>query len=182
MLKEKLGWTRSAGIALAALGVLLVVTRGDLGALVQGHAGTPGDLLIILSAPNWAVFSILSRRGLKQQPAALMMLYVMGFGCLFNTLLLLAGPGFGEIARLTLSGWLGVGFLGVFCSGLAYIFWYDALESLPAVQVGAFLYLEPLVAMLVAALLLAEAVVWTAVVGGAIILAGVYLVNRPAAE
>ncbi len=128
------------------------------------------------------MFSILSRRGLRQQPAARMMLYVMGFGCLFNTLLLLAGPGFGEIARLTLPGWLGVSFLGIFCSGVAYIFWYDGLGSLPAAQVGAFLYLEPLVTMAVAVLLLAEAVVWTAVVGGVIILLGVYLVNRPPAR
>lgn len=178
VLKETLGWMRLVGIGLATLGVLLVVTRGDVRALAQGHAGAPGDLLIILSAPNWAVFSILSRRGLKQQPPALMMLWVMGFGCLYNSLWLLAGPGFGEIARLTLPGWLGVGFLGVFCSGLAYIFWYEGLERLPAAQVGAFLYLEPLVTMIVATLLLGEAAVWTAVVGGAVILFGVWLVNR----
>lgn len=180
VLKESLGPVRIAGIALAALGVLLVVTKGDLASLALGQFGAPGDLLVMISAPNWAVFSILSRRGLREHPAARMMFYVMTIGWLIATLPFLAGGGLGEISRLTLSGWLGVSFLGIFCSGLAYIFWYDGLQSVPASQVGAFLYLEPLVAVVVAAFVLGEAFTLPALLGGAVILLGVWLVNRPA--
>jgi drug/metabolite transporter (DMT)-like permease len=108
------------------------------------------------------------------------MFYVMGFGWLFSSLLFFSGSGLAEIGRLTLNGWLGVGFLGIFCSGLAYFFWYDALSVLPASRAGAFLYLEPLVAVIVAAWLLDEPVFLASVLGGAIILLGVWLVNRPA--
>jgi drug/metabolite transporter (DMT)-like permease len=180
LLKERLGWMKVSGILLAGLGVLLVVTQGDFSALVEGRFGTPGDFLILISAPNWAIFSVLSRRGLQTHPAARMMLYVMGFGWLFTSLLLLAGPGLAEIRLLTLDGWLGVSFLGIACSGLAYIFWYDGLQAIPASQVGAFLYLEPLVAVVVAAILLQEAIFLASVVGGAIILLGVWMVNRNA--
>jgi len=72
-LKEHLGWWRVVGILLATLGVLLVVSRGDLRALSIGKFGAYGDYLILVSALNWAVFSILSRRGLKNHPAARMM-------------------------------------------------------------------------------------------------------------
>ena len=177
LLREKLGWVKVSGIALAAIGVLLVVTRGDLVALTMGRFGAPGDLLILVSAPNWAIFSVLSRRGLKEQPAARMMLYVMGFGWLFTSLLFFWSPGFTDIARLTFDGWLGVGFLGIACSGLAYIFWYDALQALPASQVGVFLYLEPLVAVVVAAIILGEPLLVVSLLGGAVILAGVWLVQ-----
>jgi drug/metabolite transporter (DMT)-like permease len=92
--------------------------------------------------------------------------------------LFFSGRGLPEIPRLTLDGWLGVTFLGVFCSGLAYIAWYDALQALPAAQLGAFLYLEPPVAVVVAALILTESITWAALLGGVIILLGVWLVNR----
>ena len=180
LLKERLGWMKVSGILLAGLGVLLVVSQGDLSSLLEGRFGTPGDFLILISAPNWAIFSVLSRRGLQSHPAARMMLYVMGFGWLFSSLLLFAGPGLAEIGSLTLNGWIGVSFLGIACSGLAYIFWYDGLQAIPASQVGAFLYLEPLVAVVVAALLLQEAILLASVIGGAIILFGVWMVNRSA--
>lgn len=179
ILKEKLNWMQIGGIALATLGVLLVVSNGALRGIFTGNFGTPGDYLIMLSAPNWAIFSALSRRGLQKHPAARMMLYVMGFGWLFTSVAFFAGGNWGEIAKLSHDGWIGVVFLGVFCSGLAYIAWYDALQALAASKVGAFLYLEPLVAVVVAAVILTEPITWVSLGGGAIILLGVWLVNRP---
>ncbi len=180
ILKEKLRWLQALGIVLAFVGVLLVVTNGNLASLVTGHFGEPGDLLIMISAPNWAIFSILSRYGLRRHPAALMILYVMGLGWVFTSILFFSGPGVAQVSQLTLKGWLGVVFLGVFCSGLAYIFWYDALQALPASQVGVFLYIEPLVTVMVAAAVLGEPLLLASLLGGAIILFGVWLVNRSA--
>lgn len=178
VLWERLNWSQAFGILLAAFGVVLVVTQGDLGVLAVGNFGTRGDFLVLLSAPNWAVFSILSRRGLGRYPAAQMMLYVMGFGWLFSSALFFAGPGLAEVRHLTLPGWLGVGFLGVFCSGAAYIFWYDALQALPVAQTGAFIYLEPFVTVVVAAWVLGEPLLVASLLGGLSILFGVWLVNR----
>ena len=184
VLKESLGWSRVGGIAVATVGVLLVVSHGDLGSLMRGQFGTHGDILVLISAPNWAVFSVLSRRGLRQYPATRMMLYVMTTGWLFVSLLTFLDSGsatsLNDLPGLSLSVWLSVAFLGVLCSGVAYIYWYDALKHLPASRVGALLYLEPLVAVAVAAVVLQEAILLAAVLGGALILLGVWLVNRPA--
>jgi len=68
--------------------------------------------------------------------------------------------------------------LGIFCSAISYIFYNDGLQVLPASQVGAFLYLEPLVTTLVAAFLLREQIVLATLAGGAFILLGLWLVNR----
>ena len=183
VLGERLGATRVGGIALAAFGVLLVVSRGHLAALAEGRIGAPGDLLMVLSAPNWAVFSVLSRRALRAHPATRLMFYVMTLGWLCSTALYLANPGHGEFARLSPRGWAALAFLGVACSGLAYIAWYDALQRMPAAQAGALLYLEPLIAMGVAAGVLGEPIGAATIAGGAVILAGVWLVNRgPAAQ
>jgi len=180
VLKETLTWVQITGILLAAFGVALVVTGGDFSSLGWQQSGMPGNLYILASAPNWAIFSVLSRRGLKQHPAARMMLYVMGFGWLIVSLALFApgGVGLTEISQLTRPGWMGVLFLGVICSGVAYVFWYDGLQAMPVGQVGALLYVEPLIAVLVAAWLLNEAIVLASLLGGAAILFGVYMVER----
>jgi drug/metabolite transporter (DMT)-like permease len=177
-LHEKLTNFQVLGIALAAVGVLGVVSEGDIEALRVGEFGTPGDILILISAPNWAIFSTLSRWGLKKHPASSMMFYVMFFGWAFCSVLFIAGPGPAEISQLTPTGWLAILFLGLACSGLAYIFWYDGLQAIPASQVGAFLYLEPIVAIIVAGIILNEPVFLTSLIGGGMILMGVWLVNR----
>ncbi len=178
ILKEQLVWYQTAGILLAAFGVLLVVTKGDLTAVTTGKFGTPGDFLVLLSAPNWAVFSALSRSGLQKFPSTLMMFYVMSFGWLFTSILLFFDSGLSQIPAIPWNGWIAVTFLGIFCSGVAYVFWYDALKVLPVAQTGAFLYLEPIVTVIVASLVLKEAVLLATLVGGVTILIGVWLVNR----
>lgn len=177
VLRERLGWLGAGGIALAAFGVLVVVSKGSLSTVTAGRFGEPGDVLILLSAVNWAVFSVLSRRGLKRHSSAGMMFWVMTLGWLLTTVSFLAGPGLADI-RLTTAGWAAMAFLGIACSGIAYVFWYDALRVLPAGQVGALLYLEPLVTVVIAAALLKEPVLPATLGGGAAILVGVWLVSR----
>jgi drug/metabolite transporter (DMT)-like permease len=178
VLRERLAWYQVAGIIVAAVGVLLVVTRGNLAALATGKFGTPGDFLVLISAPNWAVFSTLSRSGLKKHPATLMMFYVMSFGWVFTSILFLMTSGASHLLSIPWDGWIAILFLGVFCSGLAYIFWYDALKVLPVAQTGVFLYLEPVVTVIVAALVIREAILLATLVGGLTILVGVWLVNH----
>src|SRR6266446_5694462 len=157
---------------------LFIAALGDPGAIVVGRLGAPGDALILISAVNWAVFSVLSRRGLKRHPAALMMFYVMLLGWILTTVLFIAESGFRGIHALSGSAWAALLFLVVVCSGIAYAFWFDALERLPASRVGAFLYLEPLFTVTVAAWLIGEPVRLGTMLGGPIILLGVWLVNR----
>lgn len=173
VLGERIGWKQAAGIALGTLGVLLVVSRGDWRSVSAGSLGTIGDLLVSLSTVTWALFSVYSRQALQRHAAAPMMLYVMTGGWLAGVVPWLALGGAGEVGRLSVSGWTALVFLGVFCSGLAYIYWYDALQVLPTAKVGSLLYLEPLVTMVVAAAMLGEAITAASIVGGAVILAGV---------
>ncbi|MCC6500576.1 MAG: DMT family transporter [Anaerolineales bacterium] len=178
ILKEGLNLVKIFGILLAFVGVLLVVSDGNPASIRIGKFGAPGDSLILVSAVNWAVVSTLSRRGLKTNEPALFVFYMMTFGWLFTSVLAIAGGNFVEVPRLTFDGWLGITFLGVFCSGLAYIAWYDALQALTTASTGVFLYIEPLIAMVVAFFVLGEPITVAALAGGGIILLGVWLVNK----
>ena len=179
ILRERVSPVQGVGIGLAALGVVLVVTKGDVAALFMGRVATTGAVLVLISALNWAVYTVLSRRGLARMPAAKMMFYVMLSGWLFVSIWLLGfGTGFQEFDQLSVRGWSAIAGLGIFGSGLAYIMYYDALRVLPASQLGVFLNIEPLVTMLLAAPLLGEPITVMTLLGGGLIIAGIYLVNR----
>jgi drug/metabolite transporter (DMT)-like permease len=176
-LREKVTSIQLAGILLAALGVLLVVSRGDVLSVFREQNFAPGDVLILLSAPNWALFSVLSRGVLKKHSPLFMVFYVLLFGWLFSTLLLLGQGGLTQMALLSQNGWAAVLFLGIFCTALGYLFWYDGLSALTASQAGAFIYLEPLVTAIAAWVVLGEPLSAASLLGGGLILGGVWLVN-----
>ena len=178
VLKEKINLQQSLGIGLAMLGVLAVVSKGDLAALAVGKFGNTGDFLILISSVNWAVFSILSRHGLKNHPSTMMTFWVMTIGWLLTSVAFIAGKNYVEIPLLDTRGWIAMIFLGIFTTGLAYIAWFDALAQLPAAQTGAFLFIEPLTSMVVASIILNEQVTLVSVLGGAVILFGIWMVNK----
>lgn len=178
-LKEKLTLVQILGIAFAAFGVLLIVSKGNIPALFAGTEGNPGDILVFISAVNWAVYTILSRRELARHPATRMMFFVMLLGWLFTNVWIFGfGPGLSEILKLTSASWTAILVLGVLGSGFAYLTFADALQALPAAQLGVFYNIEPLVAAFVASLFIGEAITFISMLGGVIILFGVWLVNR----
>jgi drug/metabolite transporter (DMT)-like permease len=179
LLGERLTPVRLSGIALAFTGALVVLGRGRIDPAMLQLPSARGDLLVFLSAPNWAIFSVLSKPLLRRYPVALVMSNVFLFGLLFVVPLTFREHAWEQLARLSGAGWAGVLFLGVLCSGVAYVFWYDGLRAADASQVAAFLYFEPLVTVIVAGRVLGEAITPATLGGGAVILAGVWLVNRP---
>ncbi len=176
ILKEALNGLQAIGIVLSMTGVLLIVSKGDFANLAQGF-GEPGDALILISAVNWAFFSILSRKGLCARSSALQTFWVTLIGWLVISLTFAAERGYTQIPRLDARGWAAMAFLGLFTSAFAYIAWFDALAQLPAAQSGAFLFIEPLAAAVIAAFLLDEKITLVSLLGGAVILFGVWLVN-----
>jgi drug/metabolite transporter (DMT)-like permease len=178
VLKEKLTLIQTSGIILAMVGVIVVVSKGDFTSLSIGKFGAPGDVLILISSVNWAVFSILSRRGLKDHPSTRMTFWVMTIGWLITSVAFIGQGRYTELPQLDARGWWSLIYLGIFTTGLAYIAWFDVLSQLPAAQSGAFLFLEPPSSMIVAAVVLNEQVTIASIIGGAVILLGVWLVNR----
>jgi len=100
----------------------------------------------------------------------------MTIGWLIITAAFISNNSLGEFGKLDVHGWIAMVFLGIFCAGLAYIAWFDALSQLPAAQTGAFLFIEPLASMAVAAIVLNEQITLVSVFGGAVIL---YTIGMP---
>lgn len=70
-------------------------------------------------------------------------------------------------------------FLGVFGGALGFYLWTFALTRLTPTQVAVYINLNPLVAMVLAAALLAERLTLVFAAGFGVVLVGVLLVNWP---
>jgi drug/metabolite transporter (DMT)-like permease len=181
-LGERFGWMKITGLLIGFAGATLVTTRGDLSPRALALPATRGDLLLLASSVSWAVYTILSRDPVRRLGAAPATAGSMLLGWALFIPFFIAARGWREYGLLSAAGWGAVLFLGIGCSGIGYLCWYGALRRLDASRVSSFLYIEPLITLAAAAWVLGEPVERPAVVGGLLVLAGVFIVERaPAA-
>ncbi len=182
LLKERFGGMKLAGLVGGFIGALLVITRGQISGGTLQLPGTRGDFLILLSTINWAVYSVVGRDTLKRLGSTRATAGSMLLGWLMLMPLFLFKSGWRELPHLSMTGWGAILFLGIGCSGLGYLFWYSALERIEVSRVAAFLYIQPLVTLTAAVILLNERVTVTTVIGGLVVLLSVFIIQRAPAE
>ena len=166
---EKLTPSRLAAVAMTFVGCALVIQPFGAQAAVDPR----GVLLGLGAAVGYASFSILSQRLLHRRSRSSVMVYMLGF-----TALLGAGAVLLTGASLAPTGWepqvwLILGAMVVFPTFLAIIFYFSAIRSLGAPQAAIVSTFEPVFTLLLAALVLSEALDAVQLVGAALVLSGV---------
>ena len=177
-LKEAIRVRTGIGIFIGFLGVFLVISKGVFSFSLFHFGSTLGDFLVLFSALTWTAFTVGGRGFLSRVPALTAITPVMIVGSLTTFPFTFLKWQWNILPHLSLSAWMGILFLGVFCSGLAYLFWYSALEKKDLKIVGMYLYLEPFVTLIGAYFLINEQVQRVSLMGGGMILLGVYLATK----
>ena len=161
------GWL---GIAVSFAGVVLIALGEG-----EGVQFNTGAFLILLAAFSASLYIVFQKRYLIKYSAIQFTTYAIWAGTLF---LLVFLPGLAQTIRIApLDTTLAVVYLGVFPAALAYVTWTYALSRAPASIVASFLYLSPVLAILIAWVWLGEMPVALSLIGGFISLSGVILVN-----
>ncbi len=179
LLREPFGPRRLAGLALGFAGAVIVVTRARFDPAILGLPSTKGDLLVLASTVNWAVYTVIARGTIGRLGSARAMAASVLLGWLMLLPFFVRESGWEAWAALSPRAWGAVAFLGVGCSGIAYLMWYAALARMDATRVSSFLYVEPLVTCAAAVPILGETLGLATVAGGLVVLAGVALVQAP---
>ncbi|GAB4450834.1 MAG: DMT family transporter [Anaerolineae bacterium] len=159
------------------LGIAVSFSGAALIALGEGNGleFDPGALLILLAAVATALYFVFQKPYLTRYSALQFTAYCIWAGTL---LMLVFLPGLPQAVQQAPPGaTLAVVYLGVFPAAIAYGTWTYALSRAPASIATSFLYLSPILATLIAWVWLGEAPAALALVGGALALVGVILVN-----
>jgi len=179
--QERFSLARALGMALAFAGVWQVVVHGA-GREVRG-AYVAHALMLTLAPLSWAFYTVLSKRLLGKATPLMLTYSTLAIASVPTLpLALLHRPFLAAVEHWTPQRWVAALFLGLACTLLGYSLWNVALRRLPATTVGAFVFLNPPLALLFEWLWFGHVPAWGLLAGGALVLAGVYLcIAQPAA-
>lgn len=173
-LRERASTLRWLGIALSVAGVLIVFSGdsadGPSSALV-------GNLLMFASVLCWGLYTSLAKR-VADWDALVITTCVTGCGSLLLLPLALVEIATAGLQPLPASGWLGVLYLGGVASGVAYLLYNASLRFLDASEVGVYTNLIPVVGVLTGVAFLGEPLSVRAIVGGGVVMLGVWITGR----
>jgi len=175
VLGEPFLWRRALGLAVAFAGLFVIVRWGSGRPIALDDVGYA--LIVMLAPLNWAVYTISGKTVIARHPPLLVVGVSMIFAGLFS--LVFVRPSLiAQLPTLPASFWWAVLFLAVPCTVFAFVVWFGALERMPAGRAAGFIYLVPMFAVTFSRWLLDEPVTPALLLGAAILIAGVYLVNR----
>jgi len=175
---ERLPAHRWLGILLALLGVWIVLAKGDPRALLQ-RVG-PGEWMMLGGAACWAVYTLLGRFALSGG-GTLSPLAMTAVTALWAAVMLSIGipaewaawqPG-----AVSAAAWVSIAYLGAGGTALAFVWYAQGLQRLGAARTAVFNNLVPVFGVLLGTVLLAEPLLLSMLVGGAVAVAGVSLTN-----
>jgi drug/metabolite transporter (DMT)-like permease len=181
-LRERLGRAQWLGIALAMVGLLHVVVKGQWAQLAQVQF-VAGDAWILACTVAWTLYAILLKRWPSEfSPMARLVLIISGGVTLLVPLTLIEALS-GLPLTQTQWGWPTLALVtaaAVFPAAGAYLAYATIQKELGAARAALTLYLGPVYAAVSAWAVLGEPIAAHHVVGAAVILPAIYLASRSA--
>jgi drug/metabolite transporter (DMT)-like permease len=180
---EKINRVMAFGIIIAFSGVALVISHGEFSGILQSKTWI-GDLALLFNAIVWAGITLYGKKILQKYRPMVAMAYMHIFGTLmllpFAFLPITDSPLFlsGRVFTLSWQTFAAILYLAALCSVYAYYMWYMGIDRIGAVRTSVFAYFNPLFAAMAGVALLGEQIYLTTLIGGCMIIAGVYITNR----
>lgn len=174
--QERMTRRKALGSTVALAGCLTVIGNGNPLALIEGTVGV-GEWLIIGCVLSWAAYTFIGRQATKTLSPLATTLYGSLLGALFLGLAALIQGGVTP-ASWSWQVWAAMLFLAIFGTAVAYTWFSEAVHQLGAGHASIFINLVPIFAVLQAALLLDERLGLPLLIGGLLVIAGVWLTTQ----
>ena len=177
LLREPISRTQiMAGlVAFAGLAILLFGSAAEWG----GTNHLLGDLLMLGAAFSWSGYSVAVRKSANRFCLDQMSAYSVLIGAVLLVPLALAEPVRLPFSDVSLPVWLSVVYLAVVSCCFSYLWWNEGVRAIGVGRAAGFTFLVPVAAMLSAIPILGEWPGLVQLIGGAVILSGLFIANRP---
>jgi len=173
---ERLTTGKILGMAIACAGVAILAVEQGLD--IRRSATLLGDAITLTGTTIFSFYAVWSKQIVRDYDSLTMnAISCIAGAILFFPLALWRGMQL-NWASVPWSGWAGLFYMSAASSVAAYLLFYWALRYMDASRVTAVNYLQPVGAIIVAALFLGEVPTWHLLAGGALIMLGVYLAER----
>jgi drug/metabolite transporter (DMT)-like permease len=174
--KEKLTFFKLTGLLLGISGAVLLILQKEHAAI--GSNIIAGDILCTINAISYAVYFILVKPLMQEYSPLHVIRWVFTFGAL-----IVIPFGLKEFSSINwslfqLSDFLSLAFVVLGATFFAYLFNIYGLTHLNPSVVGAYIYMQPVYAAIIAMLFLGEALTWQKILAAVLIFSGVFLANK----
>jgi drug/metabolite transporter (DMT)-like permease len=174
---EKLNFIKSVGIVLAFTGVTLIIIGGENSLSFESDS-FKGDLITLLAAGAWGVYTILSRKYLKFYSSAqysafmsvigVVALFLVGLPFLIKT----------DFSQISYAGYGGIIYSGLFSVGVAYLIWNHGVHKIGAVRTAAYQNLVPVLGLIFGVIILDEPLTLFQYIGSGFVILGIILTRK----
>lgn len=177
IIKEKITTRKIIGIFLGVIGAcVLILNSGDIS--FENDFFT-GNVLVLINATSYAIYLVLVKTLMKRYNPITVMFFVFVFGLIF-----VLPFGIDEIQKIDLTSLneeicLKIGFVVICTTFIAYMFNAFALKSLNPSVVSVYIYLQPLLASLIAIALNSDSLSLIKILSAIFIFSAVFLVSIP---
>ncbi|GAB5401623.1 MAG: DMT family transporter [Aureisphaera sp.] len=176
-LRERITWLKSVGIGLGLIGALLLILFGEK---TQPNApNIPlGNMFFIVNATSYAFYLIMVKPLVAKYSSITLMKFFFLIAVFLN--IPIGGSEFMAVnwGSLDFGVWWKLAFVVVGTTYLTYLFNIYALKQLSPSTIGAFIYLQPVLATLIAVLAGADTITSLRLGAAALIFLGVFLSTR----
>ncbi len=172
---ERITPRKLLGIAIGALGAIFLITYGK--SVQFSKAGLWGDLFILINATSYSLYLVIVKKLMAKYHPITIVKWVFTFG-----LLVIIPFGFKQATAVdwstfTTNIWLAFLYVLLFTTFFAYLLNAVALKTVDSSAAAMYIYLQPLIATLVALALSQDELSIPKVLSGLLIYLGVYLVS-----
>ncbi|VVB77808.1 putative transporter in sor 3'region [uncultured archaeon] len=165
---ETFSFKKILAITLGFIGVFIVITQGSLNINLINN--TMGVILAFAGAICYGLFSVITKKKDYERTTSMTLFYLFT-----SVYFIIAVIFFSTLPKINISETLGLLWLGIFPSGLAFLFWQLALKYGDTAKISNIIFLTPFVSLVYIYFLIGEKIMISSVIGLVIIIFGIIL-------
>lgn len=176
MFGDRITRLKIAGTALALVGVAIELSGGNFRMLLDQGIGQ-GEIALFGCVILWAVYTLLSKRTLSHMSPLVVTTYAALIG---TAMLAIAALARGELGvpHVSTGAWLSLAYMGIFGTAMAFVWYLEGVGVLGPARAAIFVNLVPVAAITLGVLFLGERLTAPVVLGGCLVIAGIWLINH----
>lgn len=175
LLREKITGLKVLGILIGMIGAIIIIYK-------QKAVGVSGDLIgdifVFINSVTYACYLVLVKPLIKKYRPMTVMTWIFSIGFIFVFPVGIQEAVEVQLGEMPMNAWIGAGYAIILVTIIAYFLNAWALTKVDSSVVGAFIYLQPVIATLTAILFFNEIFLIKHLIAAAFVFTGVWLVTK----